>query len=316
MPALIRPATGRDAGEWVALAVSMGEYYPGLDPVSHARIVEKSAADGEALVAEWDGVFAGGLLFSVKRRELSFLMVAPWARRRGLGRALVSRMLEKFPGGETISVTTYRPDDPLGAAAAPFYASLGFVPGADVVAHGHPERTMTLFVPLETEHLFLRPFREADFPAFLTLLDMPEVPGWGMQKPRARAFFEWHRENARKMDVVDGIVCLGAFEKATGALVGAAGAGRHDDLGETEVFYSISPEYRRRGYATEACRGVTDWAFARFSLPLIIGTAGVENAASRRILEKCGYRFVDERALDVHVTGTRHLFAYYRKENA
>jgi RimJ/RimL family protein N-acetyltransferase len=313
---MIRPATASDVGSWVALAVSMEEYYPGLDPESHARIVEKCAASGEALVAEWDGAFAGGLLFSRKRRELSFLMVAPWARRHGLGRALVARMRSAFPGGETISVTTYRADDPLGAAAGPFYASQGFVPGADVVAHGHPERTMVLFLPLETERLLIRPFRDADFPAFLSMLDMPEVPGWGMQKPRARAFFEWHVENARKMDVAGGIVCLGAFEKESGVLVGAAGAGRHDDLGETEVFYSVLPEYRRRGYATEACRAVTTWALARFSLPFIIGTAGVDNIASRRVLERCGYRLVDERALDVHVTGTRHVFAYYKKEDA
>ena len=313
---MIRRATKSDVENWVACAVSMEAYYPGLDPVSHARTVEKCADFGEALVAEWDGAFAGGLLFSHKRRELSFLMVAPDARRRGLGRALVNRMIEEFPRGETVTVTTYRAGDPLGAAAAPFYASLGFVHGAEVIAHGHPERTMTLFIPLETQRLFIRPFRDADFEAFCSLLDIPELPGWGMQKPRARAFFDSQIEGARKMDVREGGVCLGLFEKSTGTLVGAAGAGKHDDLGDPEVFYFMLPDFRRMGYATEACRAVTDWALARFSLPFIIGTAGVDNVASRRALEKCGYRLIDERALDVHVTGTRHLFAYYKKENA
>ncbi len=305
---MIRPATPADVDAWVALAVSMKEFYPGLDPAAHARAIEKCAASGEALTAEADGRFAGGLLFSRERRELSFLMVAPWARRRGRGRALVARMCEEFPRGETISVTTDRPGDPLGAAAGPFYAALGFLSDADVIAHGHPERTMTLFIPLETPGLSIRPFREEDFGAFLGLSDIPELPGWGARKPRPRAFFELLMADARKMDVREGGIWLALFEKSTGALVGV---GRSGDLDETEVFCFTRPDFRRRGYAAQACGAVTDWALRRFSLPFIIGAAGVDNPASRRILEACGYRLADER-----VPQTRAKFAYYKKENA
>ncbi len=310
---MIRAATAADVGNWIALAVSMAEYYPGLDPESHARIVEKCAVSGEALAAEWDSRFAGGLLFARKRRELSFLMVAPWARRHGLGRALVGRMREEFPRGETVSVTTYRADDPLGAAAGPFYAALGFVPGEDVTAHGHSERKMTLFIPLETEQLLIRPFRDADFPAFFALLDSPELPDWGIQRPCARSFFESQIENARIMDAQGG-ACLGLFEKSTGALVGAAGV-RRRDLGEAEVFLFLLPEYRRRGCATEACRAATDWALARFSLKRIICTASADDAASRRVLEKCGYRLAGGRTPDGHAAETYHLFAHDREEH-
>lgn len=308
---MIRRARESDAEAWVRLAVSMEKYYPGLDPDQHARIVRKCARSGEALVAEWNGAFAGGLLYSRKHEELSFLMVAPWARRHSLARAMVQEMLGDFPGGSVIRVTTYRADDPLGDAARPFYESLGFVPGAEIVSHGYPEQEFSLFLPLLTERLALRPFRAGDFEAFCVLLDLPELPGWGMQKHRAREFLDWYITSAQRMDVQNGVICLGAFGRLTGELCGFAGVGRHDDLGEPEVFYAFQPSARGKGYATEACRAVSEWALARFDIPQLIGTAGVENAASRRVLEKCGYEFVDVRTLDVRITGERYDFAYY-----
>jgi RimJ/RimL family protein N-acetyltransferase len=42
----------------------------------------------------------------------------------------------------------------------------------------------------------------------------------------------------------------------------------------------------------------------------------VSNVASGRVLERCGYRFLDERALTVHLTGETYRFRYYRRERA
>ena len=44
--------------------------------------------------------------------------------------------------------------------------------------------------------------------------------------------------------------------------VGTAGLRRLDGRG-LELFYSITPEYRGNGYATEAARGVVEFAVAR-----------------------------------------------------
>ena len=44
--------------------------------------------------------------------------------------------------------------------------------------------------------------------------------------------------------------------------VGTAGLRRIDGRG-LELFYSITPEYRGNGYATEAARGVVEFAVAR-----------------------------------------------------
>lgn len=165
---------------------------------------------------------------------------------------------------------------------------------------------------LETERLIIRPFERNDLPAFEKLLDIKELPYWGLQKDRAEDFLRWHISNYDKMDIVTGVVCFGIFDKATTEVLGMVGAGEHDDLHETEIFYSLLEEARGNGYATEAARAVTDWVMENYALTYIIGTAAVDNVASQKVLERCGYQLVNEQNLLVHVEGKRYDFKYYR----
>lgn len=102
---------------------------------------------------------------------------------------------------------------------------------------------------METARLIIRPFAGSDLPQFARLLEMPEVPGWRMQRERAAEFLAWQIGNYARMDIEHGIVCLGAFLRESGEIVGAVGAGEHDDLHEPEIFYSVLPAHRGRGYA-------------------------------------------------------------------
>lgn len=165
---------------------------------------------------------------------------------------------------------------------------------------------------LETERLHIRPFREDDFQQFEKLLDIPEVEGWQMQKADSRRFLNWHISNYSKMDIVTGVVCFGIFDKFNENVFGAVGAGEHDDLHEPEIFYNMLPEARRNGYATEAAKAVTEWVFQNYDIPYIIGTAGVNNIPSQRILEQCGYTFINEQTLLVHIVNKEYRFKYYR----
>lgn len=166
---------------------------------------------------------------------------------------------------------------------------------------------------ITTDRLVIRTFTADDLPEFRKLLDIPEVGGWQMQKNRAREFLDWHLSNYEKMDITHGIVCLGIFDKATGAILGSVGAGEHDDLHEPEIFYALLPKARGKGYAKEAARAVTEWALQRFDLPYIIATTAVDNIASQKVLEHCGYELVDERNLKVHILDKRADFKYYRR---
>lgn len=57
-----------------------------------------------------------------------------------------------------------------------------------------------------------------------------------------------------------------------------------------EIGYGIAAEARGNGYATEAVRLVTQKAFTESSLRKLIAYVHQENRASRRVLEKLGYK--------------------------
>ncbi len=69
---------------------------------------------------------------------------------------------------------------------------------------------------------------------------------------------------------------------------------------------------RGKGYAIEAASAITEWTFQRFDVNYIIGTAEIENVASQKVLEKCGYTIEDTKNLLVHIEGNRYYFKYYR----
>ncbi len=75
-----------------------------------------------------------------------------------------------------------------------------------------------------------------------------------------------------------------------GEFLGVAVVPRIDHETQTaELGYVVAPEARGRGVASEALRQLTEWAFddaAMFRLELMIS---VDNRASRRVAERCGY---------------------------
>ena len=69
---------------------------------------------------------------------IGFLAVHPEARGRGVASALVRMMLDVLPADQDIFVTTYREDDPLGAAPRALYKRLGFEEAELVTRYGYP----------------------------------------------------------------------------------------------------------------------------------------------------------------------------------
>lgn len=161
---------------------------------------------------------------------------------------------------------------------------------------------------LLTERLIIRNLNDSDFPEFEYTLNEGQRTCMGSSKE----FFNWIISQYKNMDIVNDIICLGIFNKGNGTLYGTAGAGRHDDLHEPEIFYMLLPEARGSGYATEAVKAITNWVFENYKIPYLIATAGVDNLPSQKVLERCGYQFIDDRTLLVHVEDKKYDFKYYR----
>lgn len=84
----------------------------------------------------------------------------------------------------------------------------------------------------------------------------------------------------------------------TGVFVGRGGLKRLDLDGrpQVEILYALLPEYWGMGLATELATEAVRIGLDELRLPSLIGFALVDNAGSRRVLEKSG--LVYERALE------------------
>lgn len=73
------------------------------------------------------------------------------------------------------------------------------------------------------------------------------------------------------------------------AIIGEGGfKGKPDAAGMVEIGYAIVPEYRRRGHALEAARGLSDHAFSHPEIKIIQAHTLPNGAASINVLKKLG----------------------------
>ena len=77
-------------------------------------------------------------------------------------------------------------------------------------------------------------------------------------------------------------------EKDSGDVLGVAGLNR-EGSDAAELHYWIRSDRAGRGFSTEACRALIDWARDGLALNRLTLWAGRENHASRRVAEKVGF---------------------------
>lgn len=87
--------------------------------------------------------------------------------------------------------------------------------------------------------------------------------------------------------------CL--VDKEARLVVGAAGfKGPPDADGTVEIAYGVASEYQGRGYATEAAAALVEYAQESGQVRLVRAHTLSTNAASQRVLAKCGFTDVGE----------------------
>jgi len=156
---------------------------------------------------------------------------------------------------------------------------------------------------LETPRLRLRPLALEDLDIALTLLTDPDVMRYvgGVQAPRTVA------ENLKRAVRRSGGGCIGMWcvtDRVTGekygdgvltpmpvdrpdidwSLLGLP----HIPPGEIEVGYMLKPAAWGRGFATEIATRLLRFAFEQTPLEEVVAVTDIRNAASQRVLLKCG----------------------------
>lgn len=127
--------------------------------------------------------------------------------------------------------------------------------------------------PLQTERLLL------------TLPDHAtahQLVSWAVDPQIAPSLWPQGRFNASTL-----VLALAAWQRDCGTLIGELRLRLDNGL----LSYFVVPSAWGQGYATEMVRAVSDAATMKLTLPDVKAVVLRENVASRRVLEKSGFRF-------------------------
>lgn len=89
-------------------------------------------------------------------------------------------------------------------------------------------------------------------------------------------------------------------EKGSRRAAGLLGFKGAPEEGEAEVGYGTAESFRGRGYMTEALAGLIAWAVGTGRCGRVIADTHWDNAASQKVLEKCGLTRIGETGEMVH----------------
>ena len=80
------------------------------------------------------------------------------------------------------------------------------------------------------------------------------------------------------------------IDRETNSVIGDIGfMGPPDGSGRVELGYSVVPERRRQGYATEAARGIVHWVLDQPEVNVVVAGCDVANVGSIRTLQRIGF---------------------------
>lgn len=143
---------------------------------------------------------------------------------------------------------------------------------------------------LETDRLLLRPYRLSDAEAVHGYGSDPEVCRYTDFGPNT-----WGDTLAFLQDAVHPIppkIEMGITLRGDDTVVGGVAA-FPVAMGRWEMGWVLRRDLWGRGYATEATKAVFDAVAARGDVSMIAARCRPENAASARVMEKIGMRFLE-----------------------
>ena len=150
---------------------------------------------------------------------------------------------------------------------------------------------MSAFEPILTERLVVRRLDTADAEEFSRYRSQPEVYEFQSFRPRDEGqVWEFFRGLAELPNVRNSWFQLAVCLREKGVLVGDIGVHFLEDDAQTEIGYTISPDYQGQGYGTEAVSAVVNYLFTDLGKHRIIASIDPRNTRSVKLLERLGMR--------------------------
>lgn len=152
-------------------------------------------------------------------------------------------------------------------------------------AHGLPWTILT------TKRCYLREFSLEDMDALISLYEQKGVTDYMEPLFDREQELEYQKAYIREMYGYYGYGMWLVMEKGTDRLIGRAGIDHHmtDGKMEPELGYVIDPSYQHKGYATEVCTAILDWARDNLSYDTIHCMIEEANRASVALAKRLGF---------------------------
>jgi 8-oxo-dGTP diphosphatase len=146
------------------------------------------------------------------------------------------------------------------------------------------------FAPLQAGEVTLRPLRAGDAAALHRLIN-----DWDVAKNLSRVPFPYPRDLADEwIATTHRLLAEGrAFHLAIerdGGLIGGIGLTLAEDGATAELGYWIGRPYWRQGAGLAAAARLSRWALANLGIGAVTAAALLDNAASRAVLARAGFR--------------------------
>ncbi|TYA92259.1 GNAT family N-acetyltransferase [Seonamhaeicola marinus] len=143
----------------------------------------------------------------------------------------------------------------------------------------------------ETERLIFRPVTKSDFSIWLEFFKTPITSLYWeaeSESPDIECTKWYEKQFYRYENNLGGMNAL--IEKSSGRLIGHCGLliQNVDGIAETEIGYSLLPEFWHKGYATEAAKKCKDFAFKNNLTTSLISIISLTNKPSENVALKNG----------------------------
>ncbi len=174
-----------------------------------------------------------------------------------------------------------------------------------------PPNLLDLEIEIATPRAKLRAFRDDDVADLWPWVSDPAFPrqmSWAAHVEPSETRDYIHGTHAARAEGSGLVWAIEHDGKAVGAigLEGIRWRRRAWRLDHAELGYWLAPPLWGQGITTEVAHAVVRFGFETMGLHKIIVSCLAENDGSRRVIEKCGFRFIGRYVEDLYRDGAWH----------
>ena len=136
----------KDIDNCLALMEFVKNDFAGYREKSFIQSLHEAIATKEAYIVYYENEIAGLITFSLRSKDIKFIVVNPKFRNRGIAKGLINHVKKCFHPGDMLQVVTFRENDPKGRAAVECYHSCGFIDLELLEVQGYPCQKMIMWI--------------------------------------------------------------------------------------------------------------------------------------------------------------------------